>query len=116
MLGLERNEASSISEQCLWANLCVIYASVAQLVEQGTENPRVVGSIPTGGTKCLEVENVLLHCIFQFAMSYVEMWGWDSRQGIFIVGLVPTRQVTRRGVGLIPVQNGVWKNRCYFVC
>ena len=27
-----------------------IFASVAQLVEQGTENPRVVGSIPTGGT------------------------------------------------------------------
>ena len=27
-----------------------IYASVAQSVEQGTENPRVVGSIPTGGT------------------------------------------------------------------
>ena len=26
------------------------YASVDQLVEQGTENPRVVGSIPTGGT------------------------------------------------------------------
>ena len=27
-----------------------IVASVAQLVEQGTENPRVVGSIPTGAT------------------------------------------------------------------
>ena len=27
-----------------------MHASVAQLVEQGTENPRVVGSIPTGGT------------------------------------------------------------------
>ena len=27
------------------------YASVAQLVEQGTENPRVDGSIPSGGTK-----------------------------------------------------------------
>ena len=26
------------------------YASVAQSVEQRTENPRVVGSIPTGGT------------------------------------------------------------------
>ena len=26
------------------------YASVAQSVEQWTENPRVVGSIPTGGT------------------------------------------------------------------
>ena len=30
--------------------LCTEYASVAQLVEQRTENPRVVGSIPTGGT------------------------------------------------------------------
>ncbi len=29
------------------------YASVAQLVEQRTENPRVVGSIPTGGTTVL---------------------------------------------------------------
>ena len=27
------------------------YASVAQSVEQGTENPRVDGSIPSGGTK-----------------------------------------------------------------
>ena len=27
-------------------------AFVAQLVEQRTENPRVVGSIPTGGTTC----------------------------------------------------------------
>ena len=26
------------------------FASVAQLVEQGTENPRVDGSIPSGGT------------------------------------------------------------------
>ena len=30
----------------------LLYASVAQLVEQGNENPRVVGSIPTGGTTC----------------------------------------------------------------
>ena len=28
------------------------FASVAQLVEQGTENPRVAGSIPAGGTIC----------------------------------------------------------------
>ena len=28
------------------------YAFVAQLVEQRTENPRVVGSIPTEGTIC----------------------------------------------------------------
>ncbi len=31
----------------------MVNASVAQLVEQRTENPRVVGSIPTGGTKTL---------------------------------------------------------------
>ena len=30
--------------------IAVTNASVAQLVEQRTENPRVVGSIPTGGT------------------------------------------------------------------
>ena len=29
---------------------CTFYASVAQSVEQGTENPRVIGSIPIGGT------------------------------------------------------------------
>ena len=29
---------------------CTGYASVAQSVEQGTENPRVIGSIPIGGT------------------------------------------------------------------
>ena len=33
------------------------YASVAQLVEQRTENPRVVGSIPTGGTILLAPES-----------------------------------------------------------
>ena len=33
----------------------IAYASVAQLVEQGTENPRVVGSIPTGGTTYLRI-------------------------------------------------------------
>ena len=31
------------------------YASVAQSVEQGTENPRVIGSIPIGGTKETQV-------------------------------------------------------------
>ena len=32
-----------------------LYASVAQLVEQRTENPRVVGSIPTGGTILMRI-------------------------------------------------------------
>ena len=31
------------------------FASVAQSVEQRTENPRVVGSIPTGGTNMMRI-------------------------------------------------------------
>ena len=34
-------------------------ASVAQLVEQRTENPRVVGSIPTGGTIYADLAHVV---------------------------------------------------------
>ena len=39
------------------------YASVAQLVEQRTENPRVVGSIPTGGTSDLGRYADLAHLV-----------------------------------------------------
>ena len=35
--------------------VAILLASVAQSVEQRTENPRVVGSIPTGGTKDVEI-------------------------------------------------------------
>ena len=35
------------------------FASVAQLVEQRTENPRVVGSIPTGGTIYADVAHLV---------------------------------------------------------
>ena len=37
----------------------LLYASVAQLVEQRTENPRVVGSIPTGGTKNADLAHLV---------------------------------------------------------
>ena len=43
---LDRKKKSIYNTQAFFGN-----ASVAQLVEQRTENPRVVGSIPTGGTK-----------------------------------------------------------------
>ena len=36
-----------------------LYASVAQLVEQRTENPRVVGSIPTGGTTYADLAHLV---------------------------------------------------------
>ena len=35
------------------------FASVAQSVEQGTENPRVDGSIPSGGTKNADVAHLV---------------------------------------------------------
>ena len=35
------------------------FASVAQLVEQWTENPRVAGSIPAGGTKYADVAHLV---------------------------------------------------------
>ena len=35
------------------------FAFVAQLVEQRTENPRVVGSIPTEGTNCADVAHLV---------------------------------------------------------
>ena len=35
------------------------HASVAQSVEQGTENPRVVGSIPTGGTTYADLAHLV---------------------------------------------------------
>ena len=42
-----------------------LFASVAQLVEQRTENPRVVGSIPTGGTsdRCSVANADLAHLV-----------------------------------------------------
>ena len=36
-----------------------MYASVAQSVEQGTENPRVIGSIPIGGTICADLAHLV---------------------------------------------------------
>ena len=35
------------------------YAQIAQSVEQWTENPRVVGSIPTGSTKYADVAHLV---------------------------------------------------------
>ena len=47
--------SSPIQVAIFW--LSKSYASVAQSVEQRTENPRVVGSIPTGGTILLAPES-----------------------------------------------------------
>ena len=36
-----------------------MFASVAQSVEQWTENPRVGGSIPPGGTNCADLAHLV---------------------------------------------------------
>ena len=48
--GFESPSGRHFSVRHLRKTVPLRFASVAQLVEQGTENPRVVGSIPTGGT------------------------------------------------------------------
>ena len=51
------------------------YASVAQLVEQGTENSRVVGSIPTGGTRSLDSHIADLAHLVERHLAKVEVAG-----------------------------------------
>ena len=67
-----------------------LYASVAQLVEQRTENPRVVGSIPTGGT------NADLAHLVERDLAKVEVAGSipviRSKRSLYLVQNKNTRQ------------------------
>ena len=49
---LERRPVTAEVVSSSLIKVAILNASVAQSVEQGTENPRVIGSIPIGGTKC----------------------------------------------------------------
>ena len=49
---------------------CTFYASVAQSVEQGTENPRVIGSIPIGGTTSKILSFIGKSCRQDFCDEY----------------------------------------------
>ena len=68
----------------------MLYASVAQLVEQRTENPRVVGSIPTGGT------NADLAHLVERDLAKVEVAGSipviRSKRSLYLVQNKNTRQ------------------------
>ena len=74
----------------------MLYASVAQLVEQGTENPRVVGSIPTGGTN-----NADLAHLVERDLAKVEVAGSSpvirSRTGTQIVYPCFSQYAARKG-------------------
>ena len=49
---------------CPWAE--EKYAAIAQLVEQGTENPCVLGSIPSCGTILKDNKDKVLSLVFLF--------------------------------------------------
>ena len=56
--------------------VAITNASVAQLVEQRTENPRVVGSIPTGGTSGSDLpQNADLAHLVERDLAKVEVAG-----------------------------------------
>jgi hypothetical protein len=74
-------------------------ASVAQSVEQRTENPRVVGSIPTGGTKKTPV--------FGQAFSFFSRGNCRPLEGQRTGG-IPDGFVDKRGLVCYLWQKGVW--------
>ena len=59
-------------------------ASVAQLVEQRTENPRVVGSIPTGGTIYADLAHLVERDLAQVEVAgsspVIRSSGWSVRR------------------------------------
>ena len=48
-----------------------LFAQIAQSVEQGTENPRVVGSIPILSTKVIELYSMAFFILFLVYIIYV---------------------------------------------
>ncbi len=59
-------------------------ASVAQLVEQRTENPRVVGSIPTGGTISADLAHLVERDLAKVEVAgsspVIRSIGWSERR------------------------------------
>ena len=62
-------------------NRALSFASVAQLVEQGTENPRVAGSIPAGGTNPPQAFSLAADflCVYGCAPTGESPAGWTAR-------------------------------------
>ena len=76
------------------------YASVAQLVEQGTENPRVVGSIPTGGTTYADLAHLVERRLAKAKVAgsspvIRSIKNKDTRSGVFIFYCAAYRATTR---------------------
>ena len=74
-------------------------ASVAQSVEQGTENPRVVGSIPTGGTISAGVAHLVERHLAKVEVASSSLVGrsiseiWFQAAGLHFVQALQANQV-----------------------
>ena len=64
------------------------FASVAQSVEQGTENPRVDGSIPSGGTKNADVAHLVERHLAKVEVASSSLVGRSNRSGNSLLNMV----------------------------
>ena len=75
------------------------YASVAQSVEQGTENPRVIGSIPIGGTINADVAHPVERHLAKVEVASSSLVGrsiseiWFQAAGLHLVQALQANQV-----------------------
>ena len=63
---------------------CTFYASVAQSVEQGTENPRVIGSIPIGGTLYAAVAHLVERHLAKVEVASSSLVGRSNMKPSFV--------------------------------
>ena len=64
------------------------FASVAQSVEQGTENPRVIGSIPIGGTINADVAHPVERHLAKVEVASSSLVGRSNRSGNSLLNMV----------------------------
>ena len=63
-------------------------AQIAQSVEQGTENPRVIGSIPIGGTEYAAVAHLVERHLAKVEVASSSLVGRSNRSGNSLLNMV----------------------------
>ena len=77
--------------------VAIFFASVAQLVEQRTENPRVVGSIPTEGTKPADVAHLVERHLAKVEVASSSLVIRSKKDKYPLRVLVFFQKISRRG-------------------
>ena len=101
------------------------FASVAQLVEQGTENPRVAGSIPTGGTIFADLAHLVERHLAKVEVASSSLVIRSKKQGLakaspcFFIRADANRRcmALRNAISLIPIhESSVISNKKALPC